>query len=87
MRLHWAWIIFKKEMKETLRDRRSLFLMVILPLLLYPLLFRASNALMFRHWSSLSTRTTTVGVLGKISHKITDALSSKSIANIKVLPI
>jgi sodium transport system permease protein len=31
-------IIFKKELKDTLRDRRTLFLMVLFPLALYPVL-------------------------------------------------
>ncbi|MCK5799010.1 MAG: CPBP family intramembrane metalloprotease [Deltaproteobacteria bacterium] len=31
------WIIYRKEMLETLRDRRTLFVMVLLPLVLYPL--------------------------------------------------
>lgn len=31
--------IFKKELRETLRDRRTLFAMIVLPLLLYPALF------------------------------------------------
>ena len=30
--------IWKKEISETLRDRRTLFFMLVLPVLLYPLL-------------------------------------------------
>ena len=37
MRLHIIWIIYLKELREALRDRRTLFVMVGLPLLLYPL--------------------------------------------------
>ncbi len=87
MRPHWVWIIFKKEIKETLRDHRSIFLMVILPLLLYPLLFRASNALMLRHWSNLSARSTTVAVWGELPPQVAGALSGNCVPSITVLPI
>ena len=33
-----AWTIFKKELKETLRDRRTLLIMIGMPLLLIPLI-------------------------------------------------
>ena len=32
------WTVFKKEIRETLRDRRTLFVAFVLPLLLYPAL-------------------------------------------------
>ena len=31
-----AWIIFKKELMDTLRDKRTLFIMIILPIILIP---------------------------------------------------
>ena len=33
------WLVFSKEIKELLRDRKTLFFMVALPLLLFPLIF------------------------------------------------
>ena len=30
------WIVFRKELRETLRDRRTLFVMIAVPVLLYP---------------------------------------------------
>jgi sodium transport system permease protein len=38
MQIQLVKVIFLKEIRDTLRDRRTLFVMVILPLLLYPLL-------------------------------------------------
>ena len=32
------WLVFKKEIKELLRDRKTLFFMVALPLLIFPVL-------------------------------------------------
>ena len=36
-----VWVIWRKELVETLRDRKTIVMMVILPLLLYPLIFLA----------------------------------------------
>ena len=35
------WLVFKKELKELLRDRKTLFFMIALPMLLFPLIFGA----------------------------------------------
>lgn len=35
------WIIFKKELKDILRDRRSVIMMIVMPLLLFPVLISA----------------------------------------------
>ena len=36
----WAnvWLIYTREMRDQLRDRRTLFTIIILPILLYPLI-------------------------------------------------
>ena len=39
------WIIFKKEMLLTLRDRRSIIVMVLIPLLLFPLIFVVTSTI------------------------------------------
>ena len=45
-----ALIILKKEVRESLRDRKTLIVMVLLPLLLYPLLFLGISAVsMMQH--------------------------------------
>lgn len=33
------WLVFKKELKELLRDRKTLFFMIALPLIIFPLIF------------------------------------------------
>lgn len=38
MRPHYVWIIVRKEFLEALRDKRTLFILVVLPILLYPML-------------------------------------------------
>jgi sodium transport system permease protein len=36
--LRHTWLVYRKEMLETLRDRRTLIVMVVLPLVLYPIM-------------------------------------------------
>ncbi|MGH9857654.1 MAG: hypothetical protein ACRD4B_07410, partial [Acidobacteriota bacterium] len=48
MRLNKISTIFKKEVLDTLRDRRTLFTMIIIPLLLYPGLMLFVNSLASR---------------------------------------
>lgn len=38
------WLIFKKEFKELLRDRKTIIFMILLPLLLFPAIFEIGRA-------------------------------------------
>ncbi len=38
LRLHRSWAVARKEMRDIVRDRRTVFMAVIFPLVLYPLL-------------------------------------------------
>ena len=38
-----TWVVFRKELRETLRDRRTLIVMVAIPILLYPVLLIATE--------------------------------------------
>src|SRR3954471_19012933 len=40
MRVRWpnVWVIFRREVRDQIRDRRTLFMIFVLPILLYPLL-------------------------------------------------
>src|SRR5436305_4340357 len=40
MRVRWSnvWVIFRREVRDQSRDRRTLFMIFILPILLYPIL-------------------------------------------------
>ena len=35
--------IFKKELKETLRDRRTIMTMIVIPILLFPIILNVSS--------------------------------------------
>src|SRR4051812_47245770 len=40
MRVCWpiVWVIFRREVRDQIRDRRTLFMIFVLPIMLYPLL-------------------------------------------------
>src|SRR3954468_5938656 len=40
MRVRWSnvWVIFRREVRDQIRDRRTLFMIFVLPILLYPIL-------------------------------------------------
>lgn len=55
--------IFLKEMKDILRDRRTLILMIIMPLVLFPLIINISSKFMMKLETTASTRVLKVGVI------------------------
>lgn len=59
---HVAHIIFVKELKELLRDRRAVFFSFVLPLFLYPVLFFMAALLPEERREEMAARELTVGV-------------------------
>jgi len=55
--------IFLKEMKDILRDRRTLVLMIIMPLVLFPLIINISSKFMMKLETTAATRVLKVGVI------------------------
>ena len=55
--------IFLKEMKDILRDRRTLILMIIMPLVLFPLIINISSKFMMKLETTATTRVLKVGVI------------------------
>jgi len=60
------WIVFRKELRETIRDRRTLLLMVVVPVLLYPALLVLSEQILLFGQRRLQERVTPVGVVGDV---------------------
>lgn len=58
-------IIFRKEIRETLRDRRTLFITVLLPILLYPLLLLGMGQLIVLQTGKIKQRKVKIAVSGK----------------------
>jgi ABC-type Na+ efflux pump permease subunit len=73
--LKWVRIIYLKEMMEALRDRRTLFLMIGVPILLYPIIFLMMGALAESYLADLATRTIKVAVWGEAPPGLEDMLT------------
>jgi len=55
--------IFKKELKDSLRDRRTLLMMVIIPLLLFPILITISTKLQVRQIRKAQEKILKIGLI------------------------
>lgn len=54
--------IFRKELKDSLRDRRTLIMMIVIPLLLFPVLIGLSTRFVISHQVQAQEKTLTVGI-------------------------
>jgi sodium transport system permease protein len=57
-------VVFKKELRETLRDRRTLLMMIVVPVLLYPVLLVVSEQILLFGQRRLEERAAPVAVVG-----------------------
>lgn len=79
-------IIFRKELKETLRDRRSLMLMVVIPLVVFPILMNVAATMAVRQKTRSMTRELKIGWVergqGKALHQALAAMD-----HTRILPL
>jgi sodium transport system permease protein len=69
--------IFAKELLETLRDRRTLFAMFVLPVLLHPLLFLAAGRITAAETQKRKTIAPRVAVVGPLPRTLEERLASE----------
>jgi sodium transport system permease protein len=60
------WVVFRKEVRETLRDRRTLLMMVVVPVLLYPALLIVSEQLLLFGQRRLAAEDSPVAAVGAV---------------------
>lgn len=58
------WVVCRKELRETLRDRRTLVMMIVVPVLLYPVLLVASEQLLLFGMRNLEAEGSPVALVG-----------------------
>ncbi|HSG47757.1 MAG TPA: ABC transporter permease subunit/CPBP intramembrane protease, partial [Longimicrobiales bacterium] len=58
------WIVFTKELRETVRDRRTLLMMVVVPVLLYPVLLIVSEQILLFGQRRLESAAAPVAIVG-----------------------
>ena len=69
--------IWKKEISETLRDRRTLFFTIVLPVLLYPMMMMGFSRLAESESEATLAKTSTVAVWGRIPPGLERELASR----------
>ena len=57
--------IFQKEMKDTIRDRKAMFFMVVFPLVIFPLLMGGATAISVKMIKKEQTKLLNVAIIGK----------------------
>ncbi len=72
-----ARIVFRKEMRETLRDTRTLMVMVVVPVLLYPALLVLAQQMVLFGQRQLDREPAGVAVAGQVDPVFLDFLSRK----------
>ncbi len=75
MRAAW-WIVFRKELRETLRDRRTLLMMVAVPVLLYPVLLIVSEQLLLFGQRALEAEPSPVAIVGDAPAALVEIVDS-----------
>lgn len=76
MRLHCVWTILRKELLEALRDRRTLFVALVLPILLYPALFMLMTRLQESQEAGQKAASSRVAVWGELTPELKQHLLS-----------
>jgi sodium transport system permease protein len=61
--MKFIWIIFKKELKDITRDRRTLITMIIVPMLLFPILTTIATQVISSQRKKAQTKTLVVGLM------------------------
>jgi sodium transport system permease protein len=83
MRLRIVWTIFRKEITETLRDRRTLLMMVGLPVLLYPLMMIGLTKLQRSHVEAQEARASKIALWGDVETELSDWLSQTNVLSVE----
>ena len=67
--------IFLKELKDTLRDRRTIIMMVVIPILIFPLILNVFIGISSSFEKDAANKTITIGVIGEKNGFISNTLS------------
>ena len=85
--MKWVRIIYLKEMVEALRDRRTLFLMIGVPILLYPIIFLMMGALAESYLADLAARTVKVAVWGEAPPGLKEMLTEDDELPVEIVSV
>lgn len=79
--------IFKKELKDTLRDRRTLMMMLVIPLLVFPIIMNVFVSISASFQREAATKTIKIGMVGKADNFLNSELEAipKELGNKKII--
>ena len=82
-------VIYRKELREVLRDKRTIFTTFILPIILYPFIIVGFNSIMIRQTKSLEERGATVAVQDSVNNNISRQFIQDlmTIKNYTIIPL
>lgn len=67
-------VVYRKELMEVLRDKRTLFMILLLPVILYPVLIIGFNAVMSRQTGVLAEQGVTIAIQDSVNTRISARL-------------
>ena len=81
-------VVYRKELLEVLRDKRTLFTTLILPVLLYPLLIIGFNSLMSRQTTALEAQGAVVAVRDSVNNNVSKQIAHdlSTLENYSLIP-
>jgi sodium transport system permease protein len=81
-----AWrVVFAKEVRETLRDRRTLLVMIVVPVLLYPVLLIVMEQLLLFGIRNLESEAAPIAVVGDAPPALTELLDAAD--GLRLVPV
>ncbi|MCI0515440.1 CPBP family glutamic-type intramembrane protease [candidate division KSB1 bacterium] len=86
MHLKKTYVVFRKELIDTLRDRRTLTVMVLVPILLYPLLFAVLGQIMSAGMQQLEDEKSRVAYIPEIPPEFEQFLTAAPKIDLLVSP-
>ena len=83
--------IFKKELLDILRDKKTLFMMIVLPIILYPLMMILFSQVMMMSENSMNTKEIPIAIKGNVDSQLISMISegkeTKKTGKLKIVEV
>ena len=80
MRINIVKQVFKKEIIDILRDKKTVFMMIILPLLIYPLIMIGASQIMMMSMNDMNSKEINIAFNKKPDSEFVDLLNNKTVS-------
>jgi sodium transport system permease protein len=79
------WIVFRKEVRETVRDRRTMLVMLAVPILLYPTVLIGTEQLFLLGARNLEAESSPVAVVGDAPRALLDLIAGSDALRLEAM--